>query len=450
MCGDTLNIVAIVSMLIKNRAELIAEGRNIEEKKARELLLGILEKTLADVDPCQLTEKALRKVDWRAYDKVWVVGAGKGTYRMALAAERVLGPKLAGGRINVPEAIKDGLLHSVEVTLAGHPFPTLAGMEGSRRILSLVEHAGARDLILGLFSGGASALLSLPAQGLTLEDKIAVTKLLLRTSATINEINTVRKHLSAVKGGRLAEHAKGKQFLSLYLSDVVGNDLSTVASGPTVADKTTFSQAVNVLKKYDLWYKVPQVVREHLEKGIKNLILETPKKEISGARNIIIGNHEILAKVAAQRGKEAGFKVKILTAELKGDTEKMAVKLLAQNAKKKPIFLGIATGETTFRVRTNSPGGRNQQMGLCVLNKIKKGEVFIAFDTDGVDGVGPEQVGGVLVDAATLAKSKEMKLDLRIASRNNDAFNFFAAVGGQIKTGFVGTNLGDLVLVAKV
>lgn len=430
-----------------NQKELLAEG----DKILRRDLLDILTCTLKDADPHHLTLSVLNRVIFFSYKCVWVVGAGKGTYRMAVAAEKFLGAKLAGGMINVPKILKAGKLKKIQVTLAGHPYPTPTGVLGAQKILEIVKEAGTDDLILGLFSGGASALMSLPVPGITLDENIAVTKLLLKTKATINEINAVRKHLSNIKGGRLAEAAKGKMFLALYLSDVVGDDLSTIASGPTVADKTTFDLAIKVLKKYAIWGKCPKSVQAHLLSGKGGKIGETPKKNFKTVENIIIGSHKTLVLSAQKRGKELGYHVKVLTSQMRGNTEKVCAKYLTQAStgrlSKKTLW--VAAGETTFKVRTKEPGGRNQQMGLVALDKIKHGMGFVAFDTDGVDGVGPQQVGGVLVDYSMREEARKIKIDIKKDLRANRSYETFEHLGGQIKTGYVGTNLGDLILIAR-
>lgn len=437
--------------MLLNKKELIAQG----EKELRRDLLDILAYTLKAADPYQLTLAVLKKSDCCSGRRVWVVGAGKGTYRMAVAAERILGHRLVGGWINIPEVIKDGKLKKIKVTLAGHPFPTPTGVLGAQKILETVKRAKADDVILGLFSGGASALMSLPAKGIALDEKIAVTKLLLKTKATINEINSVRKHLSAIKGGRLAQAAAGNppagRFLALYLSDVVGDDQSTIASGPTVADKTTFGQAIAVLKKYDVWSRCPKSVQTYLLSGRSGKIGETPKKNFKQVRNIIIGSHRTLTLAAARRGRELDYQIKIITSKMTGDTEKVCSKYLAKVLAARPSkkTLWVAAGETTFKIRTKAPGGRNQQMGLVALSKIQPGMGFVAFDTDGVDGVGPKQVGGVLVDYSTKERVKKLKINIKKARRDNRSYETFERVSGQIKTGYVGTNLGDLVLIAR-
>lgn len=437
--------------MIRNRSQLINLGKTAANKKARHDLLGILEFTLRAADPYYLTIQALKKIDFKKYRRVFVIGAGKGTYRMALAAEKFLGERIVDGWINVPEAIKNGVLKRIKITLAGHPLPNQGSVLGARRILSLVQKAEKDDLVLALFSGGASALFSLPVSGISLSDKIKINQLLLRCGATIDEVNAVRKHLSRVKGGWLAFQAHQTNLIAFYLSDVVGSNLSTVASGPTIADLSTYPQAVKILKKYQIWQAAPKSVRDYLEKGGRGekSAPETPKKISSAIKNIIIGSHKTLVESAKRKAKQLGYKTLILTDKMAGTTEKMGLEFL-KKAENKIKSLLIAAGETTFKVRTKKPGGRNQQMGLAVLSKIKPGQYFLAFDSDGVDGVGSEKVGGVLIDNQTRETAKKLKLNIKKAFQTNDSYNFFNKVGGQIKTGYVGTNLGDIVLVLGI
>lgn len=440
-------------MLIKNKKQLIDLAQNGAEKKLRKDMLEILEYALKMSDPLVLVEKFLSQIDCKKYKNIFVVGAGKGTYRMALAAEKFLGAKLADGCISVPAIIKNGHLKKIKINLAGHPLPNSGSVIGAQKILETIKKAGSNDLVLGLFSGGASALIALPVDNVSLVDKIKATKLLLRSGATIDEMNAVRKHLSRIKGGWLAKAAGNTQFTVFYLSDVVGDDLSTVASGPTVADTSTFGDAIKVLKKYSLLNKIPSSIKKYLENGFAGLREETPKKISANVKNIIIGSHKTLAKAAWGKAKQLSYQPMIITNEMKGDTEKVGLKIL--DSLRRPADRGndkvgrkifIAAGETTFKVRTKNPGGRNQQMCLSVLPKLKDGQIFVAFDSDGVDGIAPEQVGGVIIGAGALKTAIKLKLDIKKTLRINDSYHFFQKVGGLIKTGYVGTNLGDIVL----
>lgn len=435
--------------MIKNRLQLINLSRDLKQKIIRRRLLDILDFSLKQSDPYFLTVKFLKRINFRKYKRIFVVGAGKGTYRMALAAEKFLGKRLSGGRINVPEKIKDGVLKKIKITLAGHPFPNNGSVLGAHKIISLIQSATEDDLILGLFSGGASALMCLPVVGVDLLDKIKTTELLLKSGANIDEINTVRKHLSQIKGGWLAEISKNSNLLSFYLSDVVGDDLSTIASGPTVSDKTTFAEALKVFKKYSLVKKLSDTVRHYLEEGSMGLHLETPKKISLKVKNIIIGSHKTLAQAAFKKARDLGFAAKIMTDDMVGETTTIGEVFIKRLYQEKSGTVLIAAGETNFKVKTRNPGGRNQQMGLAVLAKLKSNDFFLAFDSDGVDGIGLEKVGGVLMDYGTFEKAQKLKLDIKKALKTNDSYIFFKRLNCQIKTGYVGTNLGDIVILCR-
>lgn len=412
-------------------------------------LLNILELALKEADPYTLTLKKMSTLNFSSYRKIYVVGAGKGTYRMALAAEEILGDQITEGIINVPQKLK-GTLKKIKINLAGHPLPTAGSLRGGRKILTVVKKAQKGDLVLGLFSGGASALMSVPVEGISLADKIRTTQVLLRSGANIQELNAVRKHLSQIKGGRLAEAANGSTLISFYLSDVVGNDLSVIGSGPTAPDKTNFARALEVIKKYNLFHKIPASITSYLEMGVKDGYKETPKILGKNIINLIIGSHAILAKAAAVAAEKQGFKPVILSDVMQGITNEIGqsfIKKMHRDNQKNNLY--IASGETTFTVKTKKPGGRNQQMCLSVLPYLQEGDYFLSFDSDGVDGVGPEKVGGALVDGKTLKKAEKKGLNWKKFATENNSYNFFKKVGGLIKTGYVGTNLGDLVLLVK-
>ncbi|MCX6779386.1 MAG: DUF4147 domain-containing protein [Candidatus Magasanikbacteria bacterium] len=433
--------------MVKNKRDLINLSGSKKDQVMRANLLEILEYALKAADPFVLTKQKLRQIDFKKYKKVYVVGAGKGSFRMALAAEEILKTKLTAGVVSIPEKLQGKQLKKIKVNLAGHPFPTEGSFLGAKKVLELVGKAKKGDLVLGLFSGGASALLSYPADDISLEEKIETTRVLLRCGANIQDLNSVRKHLSQIKGGRLAEKLKEGEMISFYLSDVVGNDLSTIASGPTVPDKTTFAKAVEVLNKYGVCEKIPRKIKQYLEEGSRGMYSETPKNDFVNVTNLIIGSHETLAKAAAAKATKIGFKAEIITEVMQGFTDKIGpafVNKMHRDNKKRLLY--AAAGETTFKVKTKQPGGRNQQMALAVLPYLKSGDYFLAFDSDGVDGVGPEKVGGAMVDYNTLKRAHYLKMDPLKALDENDAYNFFNEVGGLIKTGYVGTNLGDMVI----
>jgi len=295
-------------------------------------------------------------------------------------------------------------------------------------------------LAIVLISGGASAMFVKPANGITLGEKIQLTKDLLKSGANINEINVVRKHISDVKGGRLAAMLFPATVMGLVISDVVGNDLSTIASGPISPDTSTFVDAINIIKKYKI-------------NAPKNIIqqLETPKpNEKYNERYFrkvtvkIIADHATVIKKAEFRAKELGLKTELLSGFVTGEAREVAAKIV-KNAPKNRLLIGC--GETTVTCRGNGSGGRNQEFALSALKHLSEGQTLLSVGTDGIDGICPEPIAGAIVDNEIISQSKEQNLAIEDYLNRNDSYNFFAKTGGHIITGSTGTNLGDLILV---
>ncbi len=387
--------------------------------------------------------------------RVLVVGAGKASARMAGAAERALGDRITTGLV-ITKYGHIGPLARVELVEAGHPLPDAAGLEGARRIIEVVQDAGADDIVLVLLSGGGSALMPLPAEGITLEEKIAATDLLLRSGATINELNAVRKHLSRIKGGWLARHAAPAAIVTLVLSDVLGNPLDVIASGPTVPDPTTFADAVAVIRRYALWEKMPEAVRTHLERGAAGDAPETPKPgepAFARAHTVIIGDITRAAAAAAERAQALGYHTSLLATDVQGEAREVGARFarLVREAREGqrrpggPVCL-VMGGETTVTVRGAGRGGRNQELALAAAEPLAGlPQVLVAaFGTDGTDG--PTDAAGAVVDGSTLARAREQGLDPQAALADNDAYPFFQALGDLIISGPTNTNVNDLWL----
>jgi glycerate-2-kinase len=313
-----------------------------------------------------------------------------------------------------------------------------------------------KDLVICLISGGGSALMPYPAEGISLEDKQDVTSRLLMKGATIDDLNAVRKHLSAIKGGQLARRCYPTRVVSLILSDVVGDPLDTIASGPTSPDTTTFRNAVDVLKKYKLWDDICSQVRERLEYGVKKVIVETPKpgdEIFNHVTNIIVGNNSIAAESAAEAAEALGYNSLIVSTMVEGEAAEVgtvlagiARELAAKGRPLKPPAAVIVGGEMTVNVRGSGRGGRNQELALSLARRITGLKAVAAsLATDGIDG--PTEASGAIVDGETSTKASKAGLSIEKFLAENDSHSFFKKIGDTIVTGPTGTNVNDLVLI---
>jgi len=396
-----------------------------------------------------------RRYDLRRYERIVVIGAGKATASMACALEPLLGSRLQSGFV----IVKYG--HAVPtkrvvVAEAGHPLPDRAGLYAARRLMRVASSLSKRDLLIVLLSGGASSLMPAPAPGISLHDKLRVTQRLLKSGASIREINTVRKHLSALKGGRLAA-ATDATIVTLILSDVLGDDLSSIASGPTVPDPTTFGQAVACLKRYRLWASVPTSVRAHLDRGRRGLIAETPKLGdalFRRAHHCVIGNGALAVAATARAAREAGLRTVVHSTKLTGEAGPAGARLGAMAAgilrRGKPVRRPcciVAGGETTVTVRGKGRGGRAQEFAVAAAKAIAgMRHVWVAaVGTDGTDG--PTDVAGALVDGGTVSLARRMEVDLEAALKQNNTYPALKKLRAHIKTGPTGTNVNDLYLL---
>ncbi|MEM2942671.1 MAG: glycerate kinase, partial [Candidatus Bathyarchaeia archaeon] len=348
----------------------------------------------------------------------------------------------------------------VELNEAGHPIPTQDGLEGAKKMLEIAERSSSEDLVICLISGGGSAMMAVPRDGVDIEDKQAVTRLLLNAGADIGELNTVRKHLSAFKGGWLAKKAEPATVLSLILSDVIGNPLDTIASGPTAPDNTTYSDAIQILHKFGLWTQVPSSVRETLEMGARGLLPETPKPGDNAflkVKNIIIGDNRGACLAAKKNLVEQGFNAQFLTSYMKGEARQAGL-LLASiiceisssgNPVSRPAAV-IAGGETTVTVTGRGIGGRNQEVVLSAATVIPRtdGVSLASIGTDGIDG--PTDAAGAIVDGKTMERAQEIKLDCWRFLRENDSYSFFSELGDLILTGPTGSNVNDIAVLCVV
>jgi glycerate-2-kinase len=374
---------------------------------------------------------------------------------MARAIEQRLGPRLHGGFIVVKYG--HGLpTKRIVVAEAGHPVPDQSGERAAARLCAMTAKLDPRDLLIVLLSGGASSLLPAPVQGVTLTDKQRTTRNLLRCGASIREINTVRKHLSRIKGGRLAELTKAT-VVTLILSDVLDNDLSTIASGPTVPDPTTYHDAVAVLKRYRIWQAVPERVHQHLDRGCKGLVSETPKPGTSLFRRVyhhIIGNNEAAVTAVTRAAREAGLRTFVLPHPLTGEAREagkrfgaLARKVVPGGKQLQRPCCVVAGGETTVTVTGKGTGGRAQEFaGAAALEISGLAKVWVvAIGTDGTDG--PTDAAGAVVDGSTVVRAQRRSIDLKSALKRHDTYPALKRLHQLIVTGPTGTNVNDLYLL---
>jgi hydroxypyruvate reductase len=426
----------------------------------------ILDAAIAAGDAGALTRRALRRegsrlhVADRVFDlsrirRVVVVGAGKASGAMAEAADAVLEGAALDGLVAVKE-LRDPGPRRIRLAVAGHPIPDARGEAAAAAILQLVRDAGPEDLILCLISGGGSALTPAPAPGVTLAEKQAVTRLLLECGATINELNAVRKHLSRMKGGQLARAAHPAPVVSLLLSDVIGDPLDVIASGPTAADPTTFGDALAILDRFGLRDRVPASVRGHLESGARGQVADTPKPgdpALAGVTNVVIGNNGLVVDAAVEEARRLGLVPCLLTRRLQGEAREVArvfVALLDETARGglvhgRPACL-IAGGETTVTVRGRGTGGRCQEFALALVPELAamRGVVVLAAGTDGSDGL--TTAAGGIADPTSFERARRRGLDARRALAENDSHPFLAGLDDLVVTGPTGSNLMDLYL----
>jgi glycerate 2-kinase len=417
----------------------------------RKHALQIFRAALAAADPQEAVLRHLkfdgwtltagrRKYSLKKFDRIQVLGAGKAAAAMARAVERLLGKRIAGGWINVKDG-HAGHLRRIHQQECGHPVPDERGVEGTRGMAEIAREAGVRDLLICVISGGASALTPAPVPGMTLAQKQELTKKLLACGATIHEINTVRKHLSTFKGGQLAKLAYPATTIALILSDVIGDDLDVIGSGPTVGDRSTAEDARAVLKKY----------------GIAVEVHETPKPadpEFERVQNIIVGSNAQAIDAAARQAKALGYRTMVLSTRIEGETREVALvhaaiakEILASGRPLRAPACVLSGGETTVTIRGSGLGGRNQEFVLAAAIALEGagGVTVLSAGTDGTDG--PTDAAGAMADGSTVTRARALGLDAREFLANNDSYHFFEKVEGLIKTGPTGTNVMDVRVV---
>ena len=435
------------------------------ERKLRRQAVAIFRAALAAADPVAATLRHVRLRDGvlvarrtryplRGIRKIHVIGGGKAGAAMARAIEKLDLPKALRGDSLVN--VKDGnraKLRWIQLNECGHPVPDQRGVHGAESIAEIATGAGPDDLLLCLVSGGASALLPLPAPPITLEEKQAATRLLLASGANIHEINSVRKHISLIKGGQLARMAYPARVLSLILSDVIGDDLDVIGSGLTAPDASTFGGAKTVLEKYGIISRVPASVRERLESGARSEIRETPKAgdpAFTRTQNLVVGSNRLAVEAAAGHARELGFNTIILSTMVEGETREIA-RMHAAIAKEiaryghpiAPPACVITGGETTVTLRGDGLGGRNQEFVLAAAIDLAglDGAVVLSGGTDGTDG--PTPAAGAIADGQTIERGPGAPQYLAA----NDSYHYFEKLNDLLITGPTNTNVADVRVV---
>ncbi len=398
---------------------------------------------------------SLRRDPLACRGRLVVVAAGKAALAMACGAREVLGERIDDGLVIAPGGAVAP--RGFAVRLAGHPLPDRRGVRAADAVLSRMRGLSRDDVVLVLLSGGASALLPAPVEGVSLRDKARTTQLLLRSGAGVHELNTVRRHLSRLKGGGLARAAQPARVVTLALSDVVGDLPASIASGPTVPDPTTFADALRVLHDHGLAERVPATVRKHLEAGARGLRMETVKPDAALFRRTtyrVIGSARLAVAAAAKQARRLGRRPEVLTQRLEGEAREVArvlVALLRERLDSPPPgpFAMLAAGETTVHVRGPGRGGRNQELVLAAaaaLDGFPAPVLVASLGSDGIDG-NTSAAGGV-ADHTSAARALSFGLaPIRDFLARNDSHRFLASLGDVIVTGATGTNVGDLVVM---
>ena len=429
--------------MIQNKMELMSNATT-EFKKARADVLDIMEYALWAAHPRRALQHAIENLDL-GVNRIFVVGFGKASGQMAVELENILGDRICDGAVitTSPQPTK-----RIKILIGEHPVPAEKNVFATESLLKLAEKAKSDDLVICLVSGGGSALLTLPKQGVSIRSLAKTNELLLRSGAKIDETNVVRKHLSQIKGGQLAARVQAR-LTSLIISDVVGNRADVIASGPTAPDESTYADAAEILRKYDLWARVPQDVWRILEEGRAGNLAETPKATdpvFEKVHNEIILDGKIMLSAAREKAQTLGYSSMILDA-VTGESRVEAPRQ-ARAIKKMKVSCLISGGETTVKVKGSGKGGPNQEFVLACVDEIAEERIVIAsVDSDGIDGF--TNAAGAVADGNSLRRAGELGLDPMVFLENNDSYKFFKKMGDLIMTGRTGTNLNDLRVLLR-
>ncbi|KKN02014.1 hypothetical protein LCGC14_1122000 [marine sediment metagenome] len=471
----------MICLYIKNISELLENNIGKQNLELRKKALDLLENSIQAVRPKILVEKSIKIQDKRLYinndeynlgdfNKLYIIGGGKATAEMAFSIENII-TKYShieyGGIINVPKGTVESELaerSKIKINYASHPIPDENGLKGTKRMMKIIENSLDNDLILCLISGGGSALLPLPKEGISLDDLQEINSLLLASGASIHEVNSIRKHISDFKGGNLVKKldSSSKAYLiSLIISDVVGDNLDSIASGPTVPDSTTFKESVEILKKYELYDKIPLSIKNHFEEGLINNELENPKTGnvcFQNVKNYLIGGIKLAVDKIIPILKNQGYKTIYFSNRIIGEAMEFGKSLftLISQKIKEAITMGslrnialIGTGELTVTIKGKGIGGRNQEMLLAFLDCAKERGIDYNFIVIGANMDGKEgnsEAMGALVDNYVLKEVVTRKIDIKNYLNLNDSNTFFKLLKSEIITGLTGCNVNDLIL----
>jgi glycerate-2-kinase len=436
-------------MIIKNYNAL-------KKSKEREIALKVLEKGITSVLPENVIRNNVilegnvlkikdQEFNLEDYDHIFVIGGGKASYKMTEAVNKILKKKINKGFVN---SVVNKKVGSITVSKAGHPSPDEKGMKGVQKMLSIKPSIN--DLIICLISGGGSAMLPMPVESISLNDLKTINDLLLKAGANIYEVNTVRKHLSQVKGGRLAKALHPATIVSLIISDVIGDDLSVIASGLTAADKSTFKDAILILENYNLTDKIPKNALQYLTSGVEGKAEETVKENdavLEKVHNFILANNLTALEAMEEEAKKLKLQAVIEDPGIKGEARNVGKYVAEKVLDTKPNSVMIFGGETTVTVKGKGLGGRNQELILSIIENIKDKKVTIA--SVGSDGIDFYKAAGAIADGNSYKKSQKLKLDIQKHLDDNDSYNFFKKMKDQIITGYTGTNVCDVIVGVK-
>ncbi len=432
--------------------------------------IAIFQAGVRAVEPFSAVKKFCRSLDGRLmigertlllsdYENIYIIGAGKAGASMAAAMEDLIGERITEGVV----IVKYGYLGPTKIVKlweAGHPIPNEKGRQGANAILHLAKMATEKDLVICLVSGGGSALLPLPVEGISLVEKQETVKLLLACGATIHEMNAIRKHISLIKGGQLIQAAYPATVVTLMLSDVVGDNPDVIASGPTVPDPSTFQECIEILEKYDLLKRLPGAVVRYLEAGVSGDMPETPKANSPIFKchlHLIVGSNLDAIKSAAEEAVKRGYRPLILSSMIEGETRHVARMhvAIAKEVRRTghplaPPACILSGGETTVTVMGNGKGGRNQEFGLAAAIQLAGERDMVVFSagTDGSDG--PTDAAGAIVDPRTIVRAAKAGVDPGRYLRDNDAYRFLEKTGDLYRSGPTNTNVMDLRIMLVV